>query len=317
MSGAHLYGWDPAAAEWVKLQCNADGKLVIDPSEIFENPPTDGEEGKAPSSNWAYDHNADTAAHHTRYTDVEARAAIGNLFDSVSYMLKDLFANYYQINYLSGFILKKSAADTYYVRFEKPLNHDYLRMSAYKYGTGYVPCYFYIFNGTADEKVATEVVVDSKIATHAAISDAHHARYTDAEARAAVGYNGTKYWSCPGNHFDSTYPSGDDINKLGDGSIVINSGSYYLVAAVFLPHGAVVTSAIVYGNASAASKVWLLKRLTFSDKSNDTMATADINTADSSVSFATIDNSLYSYFFATDILDAEDQVWGAIITYTI
>jgi hypothetical protein len=56
MPGAYLYGWDSAAEVWVKLLANADGKLIIDPSEIFEDPPTDGETGKAPTSNWAHDH---------------------------------------------------------------------------------------------------------------------------------------------------------------------------------------------------------------------------------------------------------------------
>jgi len=42
---------------------NAAGKLIIDPSEILENTPTDGEVAKAPTSNWAYDHNADLGAH--------------------------------------------------------------------------------------------------------------------------------------------------------------------------------------------------------------------------------------------------------------
>ncbi len=48
-------GWDAAAENWVKLVCNSAGKLIIDPTEILEDNPTDQEVGKAPTSNWAYD----------------------------------------------------------------------------------------------------------------------------------------------------------------------------------------------------------------------------------------------------------------------
>ena len=54
MPGAYLYGWDADAEEWVKLVCNNLGKLIIDPSEIFEDTPTENEHGKAPTSAWAY-----------------------------------------------------------------------------------------------------------------------------------------------------------------------------------------------------------------------------------------------------------------------
>lgn len=76
MVGAiQLYGWDATNKNWVKVLVNSDGKLIIDPTEIFEDPPTDGETGKAPNSNWAHDHAANASAHHARYTDAEAKAA--------------------------------------------------------------------------------------------------------------------------------------------------------------------------------------------------------------------------------------------------
>jgi len=66
MPGAYLWGWDatPGAEGWRKILVNAEGKLIIDPSEIFENPPTEDEAGKAPTSEWAFDHDADGGAHH-------------------------------------------------------------------------------------------------------------------------------------------------------------------------------------------------------------------------------------------------------------
>ena len=75
MGNVLLHGWDSINEVWVKLLCNAEGKLIIDPSEIFEDVPTDNEHGKAPTSDWAYDHKADASAHHVRYSDAEAKAA--------------------------------------------------------------------------------------------------------------------------------------------------------------------------------------------------------------------------------------------------
>jgi len=75
MGNVLLHGWDSINEVWVKLLCNAEGKLIIDPSEIFEDVPTDNEHGKAPTSDWAYDHKADASAHHVRYSDADAQAA--------------------------------------------------------------------------------------------------------------------------------------------------------------------------------------------------------------------------------------------------
>ncbi|MBA7587580.1 hypothetical protein ES708_29611 [subsurface metagenome] len=75
MPGAYLYGWEqtgPDTGIWHKLICNNEGKLIIDPSEIFENDPTDNEHGKAPDSDWAYEHAADLVIHHVKYTEAEA-----------------------------------------------------------------------------------------------------------------------------------------------------------------------------------------------------------------------------------------------------
>lgn len=65
-AGAYIWGWDATNKVWRKVLVNAEGKLIIDPTEIFEDTPTDGETGKAPTSNWAYDHKADPDAHHAK-----------------------------------------------------------------------------------------------------------------------------------------------------------------------------------------------------------------------------------------------------------
>jgi hypothetical protein len=77
MSGVFLWGYDSAAGVWRPVLVNSDGKLIIDPSEIFEDPPTDGETAKAPQSNWAYDHWKDPDAHHTAFTEAD-HLAIGD-----------------------------------------------------------------------------------------------------------------------------------------------------------------------------------------------------------------------------------------------
>lgn len=72
-----LYAQRESDDQWIPLACDVDGKLIIDPSEIFEADPTDNEHGKAPESDWAYDHANDENAHHTPRTDDEIRALMG------------------------------------------------------------------------------------------------------------------------------------------------------------------------------------------------------------------------------------------------
>jgi len=93
----HLWGWDVDAQDWVKCLVDPTGKLIIDPTDIFENSPTENEHGKAPDSSWAYDHEADSSAHHAKYTDAEAVAALaavdailGTDFDATSFLYSTL-----------------------------------------------------------------------------------------------------------------------------------------------------------------------------------------------------------------------------------
>ena len=79
MSGAFLWGWDATNEVWVKCVVNEDGKLIINPTGFLENPPTEDEAAKAPTSEWAFDHDADPAAHHAKYTDIDVLFAHYNL----------------------------------------------------------------------------------------------------------------------------------------------------------------------------------------------------------------------------------------------
>jgi hypothetical protein len=65
-AGKQAWGWYPTGKIWVPMQVAATGKLVIDPTAIFEEPPTNGEMEKAATSNWSFDHDADPDAHHAR-----------------------------------------------------------------------------------------------------------------------------------------------------------------------------------------------------------------------------------------------------------
>jgi len=182
MSVVYLQGWDADAKVWRKVLVNSDGKLIIDPSEIFEDPPTENETGKAPQSAWAFDHEADESAHHVKYTDVESRAAIGDLLNSVGLLLKTLNFNYNKITNLQKFTMRYAEGSKYYMPFTVSAAAPGLYLDCYESGVGYVQSYLYISNGVDPEKVAVEPVVDTKISVHAAIAAAHHAKYTDAEA---------------------------------------------------------------------------------------------------------------------------------------
>jgi len=361
MPGAYLYGWDIAAGTWVKLQCNTDGKLIIDPSEIFEDPPTDGQAGKAPTSNWAFDHKADASAHHTRYSDAEAVAAFGNRTGTLTYgeitnydvtninvLYLNTATNNIILRGLSGgsdghiiLCIKTSSNNTVQVvnNASEPAAGDkiYTSSGTANYFTvgsrgGFVLIYKdsywrvdrYLIGSYVDIIDTSPVyghtskaIASSWAYNHWGDPSAHHARYTDAEAMAAVGYNGTKYWSCPGIHFDSLTPATDDVTKSNDGYILANAGGIYLKAAVSLPHGATVTSVIVTGNTSAESKTWELYALKLSDRTKTQMAYNYIGYADNSIDGAVINNSSYAYFLRTSSLAALDEIWGASITYTI
>ena len=319
MGAIFLQGWDstPGAEKWVKLICDNTGRLIIDPTAILENPPTEDEAKKAATSEWAYDHWKDAAAHHAKYTDDESRAAIGNILNSSGRLTASLNCNYHGLVQNVGFDMISGLESTKWVRLTSSLNAANLRLIGYIVGGGVTPAALYVHNGTDYELVATEPVVDTKIGTHAAIVDAHHARYTNAEAVAACNLDGNLYWSCPGIHFDGSDPSLDDITKSTNGSIIANADGVVFVAAVDLPDGATVTGAIVYGNAGIQDVPWILRRVKHTDLTAVNMASADIGSEDTSITSPVIDNSLYSYILITSNTVTNDIIYGARITYTL
>ena len=128
---------------------------------------------------------------------------------------------------------------------------------------------------------------------------------------AVILKNKTSYWSATGAQF-TTWDG--DYNALDwGGAHVLSSGDSFW-CPVFLPHGAVVTGAIVY--ATATDETWTLYKKAHGTNTITSMATANMDTEDTTISNATIDNSGYSYYFDTSTMDASDQIQSAKITYT-
>ncbi len=125
--------------------------------------------------------------------------------------------------------------------------------------------------------------------------------------------NKTSYYSISGFEFHTT--SMTNATYEDTGTFTANAGVSAL-APVHLPHGAVVTSCIVQGNAGATDVAWTLSRQANDAGAVVTMATANIDTADSTITSGTIDNSAYSYTIYTGSLSANDSIYNATITYT-
>ena len=126
--------------------------------------------------------------------------------------------------------------------------------------------------------------------------------------------NKTSYLSLAGTAF-MHYTNTDTYIRPAAAAYVQANNTIQFTATVELPHGAVVTAAIVYCNDSSES--WVLYGGAINAETTGTsMASANMNTEDSSISSATIDNSTNKYWFAASNLDNGDRIRGARITYT-
>ena len=102
----------------------------------------------------------------------------------------------------------------------------------------------------------------------------------------------TSYWSAPGNIFKANVTGTARIYSETEGSCWANADNITLVAPVCLPDGAVVTGAVVYGDASAQAETWhLVRQAINSGAAGGDMATTNIGTEDTTITDATIDNS--------------------------
>lgn len=164
-------------------------------------------------------------------------------------------------------------------------------------------------------------VIDSDVnfATHKATNvvdptsnqDAATKKYVDDTTGDAVG----RILAISPANFTPGHPDVDDV-VYGIPYVQCQADGIVFYADVLLPHGAVVTGVIVYGNAGATAETWTLSRVAHTSGSS-VMATANIGTEDTSITNATINNETYTYAISTTTLDNLDAIYGARITYTV
>ena len=134
----------------------------------------------------------------------------------------------------------------------------------------------------------------------------------------AVPNLNTEYYSVPATEFKGLNPDTDALNySIAQSSLTTDGAGIFLQAPINLPNGAVVTACIVYGNAGATAETWTLTHTTITSGSGQTtMATANVDTEDTTITDATIDNSTDLYQLETTSMDATDIINSALITFT-
>ncbi len=125
---------------------------------------------------------------------------------------------------------------------------------------------------------------------------------------------GTQYWSIPGLAFIGNHPDIDDVS-YGNVAVTITTGPVAFQAPVNLPQGAVVTAVVVFG--SDTSDTWVLRRAASDSAIAGTMANSTLDTEDTSISDATIDNQNFVYALTVGSVASAGLIHGARITYTI
>jgi hypothetical protein len=136
----------------------------------------------------------------------------------------------------------------------------------------------------------------------------------------------THYFKIGGEGFQPA-TNVDYTNSMGMGGAFIVSGYGPMVAPVHLPQGAVVTALQVFFYDNSASDLSVtLKRLymagAYSDLASVTSTglTGYANSTDTTISLATIDNTLYAYHiyaYCSSWDSSNLRIMGALITYTI
>ena len=128
-----------------------------------------------------------------------------------------------------------------------------------------------------------------------------------------------KVWSCLGVNFTSLSPDVDNlVFNVTNGKVLASADNLTLMAPVSLPHGARVSGVIVYGDAAAAAGItWTLERIQLDDLTVGAMASAAVNTEDTTITNGTIDNTNYGYFISMgeEEFDTGDEIYGARIRY--
>lgn len=122
--------------------------------------------------------------------------------------------------------------------------------------------------------------------------------------------------SLPGIAFTSTSPDTDNLSKnIDEGYITADADGIFLLCPITLPDGAEVTEVIVYGNAAATAEAYYLMRVETATNSASQMGTANIGTADQTITHPVIDNGTFSYWVSTSSIDTNDCVYGVRIKF--
>lgn len=131
----------------------------------------------------------------------------------------------------------------------------------------------------------------------------------------AVPNLNTEYITINSNDWITGNINSDDVSgnfgsRAATGSIII------LNAPLNLPNGATITACIVNGNPGASAETWTLRRVQLDSVTADTLATANFDTEDTTISNGVIDNENYSYSLGSSSIDAGDTIYSAKITLT-
>ena len=122
----------------------------------------------------------------------------------------------------------------------------------------------------------------------------------------------TRYYSINPAAFTSSHPDADNVTMSGYAA-ESDDGVQNFYAPIQLPHGAIVTEAKLYGT---GGDTWYLRRI---DRAGNTvlMANGLLQNGDTTISYATVDNILYSYFVHANPISTDDKIRGGYIKYTI
>ena len=125
---------------------------------------------------------------------------------------------------------------------------------------------------------------------------------------------GTFYWSAAGIGFRPVTSVTQAFSSLNGAIKNDEAGDEAFRMSVNLPHGAVVTGVIIYGD--DAVKLAQLVRDPINAAGFSLMASENMNTEDTTITNATIDNQTYKYWLS-QTLQAGKSINGARITYTL
>lgn len=132
--------------------------------------------------------------------------------------------------------------------------------------------------------------------------------------------NKTSYYSIDPADWTTEGPDTDQIYirqvvSSAEHDVYARADNIFMMAPIHLPHGAVVTSIIIYGN--DVGKTWYLYRTPLNTPASpETLATAAFNAADTTITTGTIDNQNYCYHVGTNDMDTGDIIFGGTIAYT-